>query len=86
MNPRRIPRTQADVDKAMDEGRKFGVEFAINVVLYVLKDKHAGTDEEIMQLRDEFMDVVDSVARKYLSYADIKRCLKSEYDLTAEVK
>lgn len=86
MNPRRIPRTQADVDKAHEDGQKFGVEFAINLVLYVLKDKHNGTDEEIRQLRDEFMDVVDSVARKYLSYADIKRCLKTEYDLTAEVK
>lgn len=80
-NPKRIPKTQADVDRAYSDGMDFGLEFALNLVLYVLKDKHDAPDNEIMQLRDEFMYVVDSVGKKYLSYSDIVNTLSGEYDL-----
>lgn len=84
-NPKRIPKTQADVDKAFSNGMDFGAEFALNVVLYVLKDKHNATDDEIMQFRDEFMYVIDSVGKKYLAYADIVRTLKTDYDLAVNI-
>lgn len=84
-NPRTIPRTQADVDRAFKEGTDFGLEFCLNLVLYVLKDKHDAPDEDIMKLRDEFMYVIDSVAKKYLSYNDIVRALKSDYDLAVRL-
>lgn len=82
VNPRNRPATQADVDRAREWGQSFGVEFALNVVLYVLKDKHDARDEDIRQFRDEFMYVIDSVGRKYLTYSDIVRTLKTEYDLS----
>lgn len=85
VNPNRIPRTQADVDRAYSDGMDFGCEFALNVVLYVLKDKHDAPDEDIMQFRDEFMYVIDSVAKKYLSYSDIQRALSEDYDLTVRL-
>ena len=85
VNPKKIPRTQADVDRARQEGMDFGMEFCLNLVLYVLKDKHDAPTEDIMQLRDEFMYVIDSVARKYLSYSDIVKALKSDYDLTVRL-
>lgn len=85
VNPKKIPRTQADVDRAYNEGTDFGLEFCLNLVLYVLKDKHDAPDEDIMQLRDEFMYVIDSVGKKYLSYSDIVRALKSDYDLTVRL-
>ena len=85
VNPRNIPRTQADVDRAYSDGMDFGCEFALNVVLYVLKDKHDAPDEDIMQFRDEFMYVIDSVAKKYLSYSDIQRALSEDYDLTVRL-
>ncbi len=84
-NPKKIPRTQADVDKAFDTGCLFGLEFTLNLILYVLKDKHNAPNEDILTLRDEFMYANDSVAKKYLSYADIKRCLDEEYDLAVKL-
>lgn len=85
VNPKKIPRTQADVDRAAEEGRNLGLEFALNLVLFVLKDKHDAPDEDILQLRDEFMYMVDSVANRYLSYADIVRTLKGDYDLAVHL-
>lgn len=86
INPRKIPRTQEDVDRAMAEGRDFGMEFVLNLVLFILKDKHDAPDEDIMQLRDEFMYTIDSVNKRYLSYADIVRTLKSDYDLSVHLR
>ena len=85
VNPKSIPRTQADVDRAFKDGTEFGLEFCLNLVLYVLKDKHDAPDEDIMQLRDEFMYVIDSVVKKYVSYNDIVRALKSDYDLAVRL-
>ena len=84
-NPRSVPKTQADVDRAFSMGSDFGLEFGLNLVLYVLKDKHQAPDEDILQLRDEFMYVVDSIAKKYLTYGDIKAALKSDYDLAVRL-
>lgn len=84
-NPKKIQRTQADVDRAAEAGRDLGLEFALNLVLFVLKDKHDAPDEDILQLRDEFMYEVDSVAAGYLTYSDIKRTLKGDYDLSVNL-
>lgn len=84
-NPKKIPRTQADVDRAEEAGRDLGLEFALNLVLFVLKDKHDAPDEDILRLRDEFMYEVDSVAAGYLTYSDIKRTLKGDYDLSVHL-
>lgn len=81
-NPKKIPRTQADVDKAYSAGMIFGVEFAINMVLFVLKDKHDAPDEDLKHLKDEFMYACDSVETGYLKYPDIKRVLSAEYDIS----
>ncbi len=85
INPKRVPATGADVKRAREEGMQFGVEFGINSILYVLKDKHDATDEDVMQLRDEFMYLMDSVAKGYISYADIKNVLQGEYNLAVEM-
>ena len=84
-NPKKIPKTQADVDKAYTDGLDAGLEFGLNIVLYVLKDKHNAPDEDIMQLRDEFMYVISAINEKYLSYPDIKRALAVDYDLAVDL-
>ncbi len=85
-NPKRVPRTQADVEKAHQNGMLFGTEFALNIVLYVLKDKHEASDDDIMQLRDEFVYQIDSISKGYLKYTDVKRALQTEYDLTVKLE
>lgn len=85
VNPRRKPATWAEVGKARQEGMDFGVEFGINCILYILKDKHDAPDDDIEQLRDEFMYLMDSIAKKYVSYADITKTLSGEYDLSVHM-
>lgn len=85
-NPKKIPRSQADVEKAHQNGMLFGTEFALNIVLYVLKDKHEASDEDIMRLRDEFVYQIDSISKGYLKYTDVKRTLQTEYDLTVKLE
>lgn len=84
-NPRRKPATAAEVNKARQNGMDFGVEFAINCILYILKDKHGSEDADIAQLRDEFMYLMDSIAKKYVSYSDITKTLSGEYDLSVHM-
>ena len=84
-NARRIPRTQRDVDRARQHGAEFGMEFALNLVLLVLKDKHNAPDDDIMQLRDEFMEYIDSINRGYVSYPDIVKTVHGDYDFSVEL-
>ena len=79
-NPRRIPRTQADVDKAADMGRLEGVEFAITSLLWILVDKHDAPAEDIKTVHDEIEYLWDSIVKGYVSFQDIKKHLKDEYD------
>ena len=84
-NARRIPRTQRDVDRARQHGAEFGMEFALNLVLLVLKDKHNAPDDDIMQLRDEFMEYIDSINRGYLSYEDVVKTVHGDYNFAVEL-
>ena len=86
VNPKRRPATGADVKRAKDAGMNFGVEFGINCVLHILLDKHGAPEEDIMQLRDEFMYLMDSIAKGYVTYADIRQSLKRENNMEVVVK
>ena len=83
-NPRRIPRTQADVDRAEEKGRLFGMEFMTNLTLWILLDKHDAPDEDVLQLRDEILYLCDSIEKGYVSYPDIRRALLEEHDIEVE--
>ena len=85
VNPRNRPRTQADVDQAWSRGADFGAEFCLNMILLVLKDKHGAPDEDIIQLRDEFMEQVKGYNAGYFSYADVKRTLYGDYDFAVHL-
>ena len=85
VNPRSRPRSQADCERAWSAGADFGAEFCLNLILLVLKDKHGACDDDILQLRDEFMQQIDSYNRGYISYPDIKRTLYGEYDFTVHL-
>lgn len=52
-NPKKIPRTQADVDRAEKKGQIFGMEFAVTLVLWILLDKHDAPDEDVQTLNED---------------------------------
>lgn len=81
VNHKRRPATGADVKRAKDAGMNFGIEFGINCILHILLDKHNAPEDDIMQLRDEFMYLMDSISKGYVTYADIRQSLRLENNL-----
>lgn len=81
-NPRKIPRTQADVDRAEEQGRITGMEFMATVTIWVLLDKHNAQDDEIQVFNEEIKYLMDSIAKGYVSYPDIVRAMKEEHNTT----
>lgn len=73
--------TQADVAKAKAQASDEAMTRILQMVLYVLLDKHGATHEEIGQLAAEVNYVADSINRKYLTFEDIEGTLGDEYDV-----
>lgn len=80
VNPRRVPRTQKDVDAAFDRGVTEGLNRGIELMLYVLIDKHAAPMDDVQQLATELNHAAECVAEGYVTWSDIRWILK-EYDV-----
>lgn len=80
VNPRRVPRTQKDVDAAFDRGVAEGLHRGVELMLYVLIDKHAAPMDDVQQLARELNHAVECVVEGYVTWSDIRRILK-EYDV-----
>ena len=78
-NPRNIPRSQRDVDRAYDKGLLDGSVGALTIMLYVLKDKFGAEDDQLKEFSDAFDYVADSMAKGYITQADLKTVIKEEY-------
>lgn len=78
-SPKSIPRTQADVDKAFDKGMMAGSVGALTIMLYVLKDKFQADDAQLKEFSEAFDYVADSMAKGYITQADLKTVIKEEY-------
>lgn len=81
INPRRRPATQADVDRAGEKGRIFGMEFMATCLMWTLMDKHDATDEKLLAITKDMNYLMDSIIKGYVTYADIRRALKEEHGI-----
>lgn len=79
-NPRSIPKTQADVDKAFDRGVTAGVRKASAIFLTVLCDKFNGGDY-IRDVWDEITKLAEEVGERRVSVTDLERTLYEEYSI-----
>jgi len=79
-NPRHIPRTQADCDKAFDLGVREGVSGSTAIFLTVMVDKF-GESDNVPNIWREIIKLSEEVAEKRVSLPDLKRVLKEEYDI-----
>lgn len=79
VNPRKIPRTQADVERAYKAGMDVGTELCLTLVLFTLQDKFGAGDEELAKFSDAFHYTLDSLDKGYVTEADLRRVLKAEY-------
>lgn len=81
VNPRKIPRTQADVDKAWEDGVLAGCTNSAAIFLTVCVDKFGMTQEEIVRMWNEINKLSESIAERRVSVADLKHTLLDEYGI-----
>lgn len=84
VNPRRIPATLADVEKARGSGRAEGVSGAIVVFFTVLLDKYGATAENLQELWKHINDLSESIEKGYVNLYDLQKVLAEEYEITVE--
>ena len=85
-NPRKVPKTQADVDKAYKRGMNDGLQGALTIMLYTLKDKFGTDDAELTEFANAFNYTVDGINKGYISEADLRGVIKDEYGTTVVMK
>lgn len=81
-NPKKIPRTEADVRKAFDDGVKQGVSNATAIFLTVMLDKF-GARDKVQDIWNEICDLSDSIGQGYVSLGDLRHVLLTEYQINA---
>ena len=82
-NPRRIPRSQADVDRAYKLGMEAGAQGALSIVLIALKDL-GEPDEYIAKFNHKFNKTVQSWLTGEVKERDVTGALKDDYDIVVE--
>lgn len=80
INPRRKPATEADVNRAWEQGVNDGVTTATVIILSVLVDKFNG-GEHIREVWREISKLSEEVAERRVSVTDLRRVLLDEYEI-----
>lgn len=86
VNPKKIPRSEADVIKARAQGYDEGIRGALTIMLYTLRDKFSYSDDQLQAFSDAFNYTVDSICENYIKPGDLKMVIKEEYGTTIELK
>ena len=86
VNPRRIPRSQADVDKAFERGKEEGVKGSLALTLFTLHNDFGFDEAKLKQYADAFNYTLDSLNKGYISTKDLEIVLKDEYGTTIEMR
>lgn len=80
-NPRRVPRTQADVERATKKAFDDAAANAMVLFLTVMLDKEGADEEMLCRIMREVEDLSTSVVEGYVSVSDLKHVLKTEYNI-----
>lgn len=80
-NPNKIPRTQADVDRAHQQGLDFGRKAAMAIFFQVLMDKEHADLEVMQRVWKEVCDLSQEIVDGAVTVADIKTVLREEYNI-----
>lgn len=79
-NPRRKPRTEADVNRAFERGVCEGVANASAIFLTVLLD-HYGMAEQIQELWKDIIKLSEEVGEHRVRLSELRRVLLDEYKI-----
>lgn len=78
-NPRKIPATKADIEKAKKQGTDKAATFAIAIIFSALTDKMGWTKEQLLELWGHVDYISDSVTKGYVTIPQLLHTLKEEY-------
>lgn len=89
-NPKKIPRTQQDVDRAYkrghDEGADAGAEYTMTIINFILREDFAATDEHLHKIADRFNFYTHQIKSGELKFNDVKAALKDEYRTAVHIR
>lgn len=83
-NPRRIPRSQADVDRAKEQATAEATWRTVYIMLYVLYDKFGFRDDTAAKAWMLFNRTVGMINDWTLKWREIESILKEEYGIEVE--
>ena len=78
VNPRRIPATQADVDRAKREAVSQSVTYAWAIMFTALRDKFGWGGVRLRRLWDAINGLSDSIGQGYIKADDLVKTLRDE--------
>lgn len=81
-NPRKIPATKADIEKAKKQGTDKAATFAIAIIFSALTDKMGWTKEQLLELWGHVDYISDSVTKGYVTIPQLLHTLKEEYGVS----
>lgn len=81
-NPRKIPATKADIEKAKKQGTDKAATFAIAIIFTALTDKMGWTKEQLLELWGHVDYISDSVTKGYVTIPQLLHTLKEEYGVS----
>ena len=86
VNPLKIPKTQADVDRAYERGKTEGAKSSIIIMMYAMKDKFGATDEELAEFFNAITYTVESINKGYITEKELQTVMKEDYDMSFVLK
>ncbi|MGI5825664.1 MAG: hypothetical protein ACOX7J_08895 [Bacillota bacterium] len=81
VNPRRLPATRADVNRAKREACDLAVSRAFAIFFTVMRDKEGWGNKRLQRLWAEVSDLSDSIGKGYVSVDDLLVTLAEESDI-----
>lgn len=78
VNPRRIPVSQAEVNRAKKDATSNAIQYVWSLFFTVLRDKEGYTIDDLKRVWAEVEDLTDSVIKGYCTISDLKYILKTE--------
>lgn len=65
--------------EGMKQGETQGYEFAMVILLMVLKDKHDACEEDLRQLNQEINSYTDLIRTGRIKFSDMRKALYDDY-------
>lgn len=85
-SPASRPASQRDVKRAHDEGITFGLNMAIEMMMWCLVEKQGATSEQLQQLNRDLNELAEHVTAGRINMADIESARHEEYGIEVEFR